>query len=371
MVIFTIMQQYLKNLKVVELAGVLAGPAVGMFFAELGAHVIKIENSKTGGDVTRKWKLPSEGVDDDLSAYFCSVNYKKEYLFYNLEDPAEREKVYNICAQADIVISNYKKGDDVKLGMDEASLRKVSTKMIYAHLSGYGENSNKPAFDVVLQAETGFMFMNGTAGSGPVKMPVALIDIMAAHQLKEAILLALLKRERTGKGSRIEVSLYESAIASLANQASNWLMKKHLPVREGSLHPNIAPYGEIMTTRDNVQLVLAIGSDKQFASMCECLGVAEIAKDEKFSTNQLRIKNREMLFTLLEEYFKKFDFVSLADKLDKMNVPYGRINNMEDLFSNEIARAMILQEDINGIDTKRVSTIAFSKKFLEDESNPA
>ena len=254
----------LSNLIVIELASVLAGPDVGMFFSELGAKVIKIENKLTGGDVTRNWKLSSEPTENNVSAYFSSVNWNKEYLFLNLSLKEDQEQVYELVKTADIVIANFKPGDDKKLGMNYEKLKSYNPKIIFGEINGYGESNKRAAYDVVLQAETGFMSMNGSPESGPVKMPIALIDVLAAHQLKEGLLLALLQKEKTGNGSKVEVSLYDSALASLKNQATNWLMNKHIPRPIGSLHPNIAPYGETFTTKDNKTIVLAIGSNNQF-----------------------------------------------------------------------------------------------------------
>src|SRR3954465_2895072 len=279
------MEAFFKDLKIVELANVLAGPAVGLFFAELGASVVKIENKRTNGDITRGWKLPTENKDSNYSAYYASVNWNKTSLFIDLGLPEEKQKVYDLIKEADIVISNYKPGDDVKLQMQYDFLRKLNPSLIYAHISGFGNDSSRTAFDLILQAETGFMYMNGTASTGPLKMPVALIDILAAHQLKEGILVALIKRMKTGKGSVVTVSLQDAAIASLANQASNWLMQGYNHQHSGSLHPNIAPYGEIFTTSDSKKIVLAIGNEKQFSKLCELLNRMDIVEDPRYSSN--------------------------------------------------------------------------------------
>ena len=262
----------LSNLKVIELASVLAGPDVGMFFSELGAEVIKIENKLLNGDVTRKWKSANEDKNTNVSAYFSSVNWNKKHLFLNLTDKVDKQKVYNLIASADIVITNFKPGDDTKLGMDYSTLKNHNSSLIYGVINGYGSNSKRVAYDVILQAETGFMSMNGTLESGPIKMPVALIDVLAAHQLKEGLLLALLNREKTKKGAFVEVSLYDTALASLKNQATNWLMNNFIPQPIGSLHPNIAPYGETFKTKDGKLLILAIGTDHHFKMLLGVIG---------------------------------------------------------------------------------------------------
>jgi crotonobetainyl-CoA:carnitine CoA-transferase CaiB-like acyl-CoA transferase len=354
------MQRYFNELKVVELANVLAGPAAGMFFAELGAEVIKIENKRTGGDVTRSWKLPSEDLNSDVSAYYSSVNWNKKIQFLDLTDNHDKQKAYELIKTADVVIANYKKGDDGKLGMDFETLKKINPTLIYGHISGFGDSS-RTAFDLVLQAETGFMFMNGNPGSGPLKMPVALIDILAAHQLKEGILVAMIQKLKTGKGAKVSVSLYDAAIASLANQASNWLMAKHDPQPDGSLHPNIAPYGELFKTSDNAMIVLAIGNDKQFENLCKILDRTELLSDERFRNNTSRVKNRAELFTALRSAFEKADSKVLMERFVMADVPAGKICSVKDVFSAKAASDLVLhQPESQGAESLRVRTAIFT-----------
>ncbi|MDF1676298.1 MAG: CoA transferase, partial [Vicingaceae bacterium] len=214
-----------KDLMVVELASVLAGPDVGMFFAEMGARVIKIENKITNGDVTRQWRIASEKSNqDNVSAYFSAVNWNKEHLFLDLKQANDKKQVTDLLKDAAIVIANFKPGDAEKFSLDYTSIKKINPTIIYGEINGFGEDDNRVAYDVVLQAETGFMAMNGTASSGPLKMPVAMIDVLAAHQLKEGILVALLNKIQSGKGAYLQVALYDAALASLKNQATNWLM---------------------------------------------------------------------------------------------------------------------------------------------------
>ncbi len=348
-----------KDLKVVEIASVLAGPSVGMFFSELGAEVIKIENKKSKGDVTRSWKLPSENKLTNVSAYFCSVNYKKQYHFLDLSDNDDILKVKGFIKQTDIVILNFKKGDDIKFGLDYASLKKENPKLIYATINGFGEESDRVAYDLILQAETGFMSMNGTPTSGPVKMPVALIDVLAGHQLKEGILVALYERQIIGKGKKVSVSLYDAAVASLANQATNWLMANHVAKPIGSKHPNIAPYGELFKTKDDKLITFAIGSDKQFTNLCKVLGLDTILQDERFKNNVNRVKNREVLEEILKSEMIKHQSKELIPKLHQLFVPVAKINSIDEVFKNKDAQDLIISESIDGIETKRVKTVIF------------
>jgi len=212
-----------EDLKVLELASVLAGPSVGQFFAELGATVIKVENPNTSGDVTRSWKGAGE-TTDDRSAYFCSVNWGKKSIAVNLETVEGRNIVHRLAEQADVLIASYKPGDSTKIGVDYETLSALNPGLIYGQITGYGSNDPRVGYDAVIQAEAGFISINGEPGRTSLKMPVALVDILAGHHLKEGILLAMLEKSKTGKGGFVEVSLIQAAVSSLANQATNWLI---------------------------------------------------------------------------------------------------------------------------------------------------
>jgi crotonobetainyl-CoA:carnitine CoA-transferase CaiB-like acyl-CoA transferase len=358
------LQKIFKDLKVIELAGVLAGPSVGFFFAELGAKVIKIENPKTKGDVTRSWKLKSEDPQDDTSSYFWSVNALKEIIFLDLSVEKDLGRFYELIKDCDIVITNYKYGDDEKLKVDYKTLSAIHPRLIYASVNGFGSDSPRTAYDLILQAESGFMHMNGEPGSKPVKMPVALIDLLAAHQLKEAILIALLKRHENSKGSHVSVSLFQSAVASLANQATNWLIGGLVAQPMGSLHPNIAPYGEIFETKDKQLVTFAIGSNKQFAALCELIRYPALCKDKSFATNQLRVKNRSQLYSIIYDYIRKFSFKELFDLCIEKEIPLGKIRNMKEVFELPEAKQMLIDFTYNKKNLSTVSGIAF--RFHED-----
>jgi crotonobetainyl-CoA:carnitine CoA-transferase CaiB-like acyl-CoA transferase len=353
----------IKELTVIELSTVLAGPSVGMFFAELGAKVIKIEHP-TIPDVTRSWKLPSEQHEVPVSAYFSSVNYGKSYLTLNLLDSDDYSNFIELIKNADILLTNFKRGDDHKFGIETQTLHQLNKRLIVGKISGFGEDSDRVAYDLILQAETGFMSMNGTTDSGPVKMPVALIDVLAGHQLKEGLLLALIDRQLTGKGSEVSVSLYDAAVCSLANQASNFLMTGHIAKRMGSLHPNIAPYGELFQTKDGVTITFAIGSNQHFEKLVTSLKHPELATDIRFINNAQRIENRTILAEILQSILINQQSKEILSELLLKNVPCAEIKSIDTVFSDEKAQAMILTEKINGLETKRVQTTAF--KFNHD-----
>ncbi len=337
------------ELKVLELASVLAGPSVGQFFAELGAEVIKIENALTGGDVTRSWKAAGEQTDD-RSAYFCSVNWGKKSVALDLNLENERKIVHALARKADIVIASYKPGDAEKLGVDYETLSTLNPKLIYGQITGYGNDNPRVGYDAIIQAEAGFISMNGEPGGQSLKMPVALMDILAGHHLKEAILLALWKRERTGKGDCVEVSLIQAAVSSLANQATNWLVADKLPTKQGSSHPNIAPYGDVFQTKDKKEVLLAIGSDRQFQDLCSLLEIGSLGTDEKFRTNASRVEMRLELNSVLQSRIGQYLSDELLAEIHRAKVPAGLIQNVQQVFEMPEARELIIEsEGIRGI----------------------
>lgn len=352
--------KFFNNLKVLDLSTVLAGPSVGTFFAELGAEVIKVEHPENS-DVTRSWKLASE-KKDTTSAYFASVNYGKSYEKLNLSKSKDYERFISMVEESDVLLMNFKPGDQRKLKITDDQLWKVNPKLIVGKISGFGNESDRVAYDLILQAETGFMSMNGNPDAHPTKMPVAFIDILAAHHLKEGLLLALMDRMISNRGSCVEVSLYDAALCSLANQASNYLMTGEIPKRMGSLHPNIAPYGEIFTTRDSVEFTLAIGSDQHFIRLLSILNISELGVDDRFSTNQSRVKNREELSVILAEKLKYIESTELFNILRSEKIPYGEIKSLDKVFLDSNAKELIREDQLTNTKGKRMTSIAFKWK---------
>jgi crotonobetainyl-CoA:carnitine CoA-transferase CaiB-like acyl-CoA transferase len=340
-----------RDLRVLELASVLAGPSVGQFFAELGADVIKIENLKTRGDVTRTWKTLGE-MTDDRSAYFCSVNWGKRSVAIDLETPEGLEVVQRLAEKADVIIASYKPGDAEKLKVDYKTLSSRNKGMIYGQVTGYGSDNKRVGYDAIIQAEAGFMFMNGEPGGSSLKMPVALMDVLAGHHLKEGILLGLLKRATSGIGGFVEVSLIGAAISSLVNQATNWLVGGVLPEKQGSAHPNIAPYGDTFVTADDKEILLAVGNDRQFQDLCALLDLGHLSGDANFINNRARVVNRVALNSYLQEKIGTIPADDFIQQCQKRNIPSGIIQNMKDVFSMKESAHLILEGDgVKGIRT--------------------
>ena len=264
----------MEGMTVVELANVLAGPSVGQFLAELGARVIKVESPVTKGDVTRTWKLAEEAQSDSsVTAYFSSCNLGKESMTLNLAAPGGADVLYKLVDKADVLIASFKPGDEEKLKVDYPTLSARNPRLIYAQITGYGLEHKRPGYDAVIQAEAGFQYINGPKGGPPCKLPVALMDVLTAHQLKQGILLELWRRERTGVGAFVTCSLFHSAVSSLVNQAGGYVRTGKQPEAMGSDHPSIVPYGTIFqTAADGQEMTVGVGSNGQFKALCGVLG---------------------------------------------------------------------------------------------------
>lgn len=351
-----------KNIKIIDLSTVLAGPSVGTFFAELGAEVMKVEHPEHR-DVTRSWKLPTE-KEGDISAYFSSVNYQKYYWPLDLTIPEQHAELLSLVEKVDMVLMNYKLGDQEKLNIDDARLRENNPQLIIGKINGFGDESDRLAYDLILQAETGFMAMNGCSDGPPVKMPVALIDVLTAHQLKEGLLIELLTKAThpNYKGQSVSVALYDAAVSSLVNQASNYLMAGHVPQRIGSLHPNIAPYGELFHTADHKTLTFAIGSNRQFEQLCTFLNAQTLVEDERFATVQARVEHRKALFEMLYPMVKAYTGSVLLAAMRKQKVPCGEVKDLKAVFDTDRAKSLVREEATNGQLTKRVTSVAFKRQ---------
>jgi crotonobetainyl-CoA:carnitine CoA-transferase CaiB-like acyl-CoA transferase len=347
------------DLEVFDLSTVLAGPSVASFFAELGAKVTKIEHP-IHGDVTRTWRIPGE--KQEVTSYFSSINFRKEYITKDFTLPSDYSWLLEQLPTVDVLIMNFKSSDYLKFNLTKEKLHAINPRLIIGSISGFGDNSDRVAYDLILQAESGIMAMNGAPDGYPTKMPIAFIDVLAAHQLKEALLLALLKREKTNLGSWVSVSLYDAAVSSLVNQASAFLMNGIIPTRMGSLHPNIAPYGEIFRTKDKKLVTFAVGSDRQFQTLCKVLGCELISSNLDYSTNEDRVKNRIKLMEEMAPYILMYEAKELSDLALEHIIPLGIIKSLDEVFETLEAKALIREETQGITSTKRLTQLAFKWK---------
>jgi crotonobetainyl-CoA:carnitine CoA-transferase CaiB-like acyl-CoA transferase len=347
----------IKDLKILEFASVLAGPLASNLFSELGAEVIKIENSRTGGDITRHWRTAKETKDASVSSYYASANFHKVVIMADLRNSEDRERVMRYVDKADVIISNFKPKTARKLGVDFEALRQRNSRAVIAELVGYRENPGRGAFDVLLQAEVGYLSMTGHPHSPFAKIPVAMIDILAAHQLRAGILAALYERLQDGKGRRVVVDLYSSALSGLINQGSAFLMNEDIARPIGSAHPSIAPYGEIYYSLDEVPLVLAIGTDAQFRLLCDLLNMD---MPPHWSTNTGRVKGREELYKRLSEYIKQWKYSDLLAAFNANEIPFARVNNVGEALSQEKAAKYILESEQEDVKLRALRSVTFT-----------
>ena len=346
------------GLRVLELATVLAGPQVGQFFAELGAEVLKIE--PPFGDVTRTWRVPGDDPDSSVSAYFAAANWGKTSLVLDLRQPADQAELHRLAATTDVLLASYKPGDAARLGAAYPTLAAANPRLIYAQLTGYGSGNPRPGYDAVLQAETGLMHLNAaSANDPPQKLPVAFVDLFAAHQLKEGILTALYRREKTGLGTLVEVSLYDAALAALANQGATWLTTGHDPVPLGSGHPGIVPYGTVYRAADGQRLVLAVGTDAQFATLCAVLQRPRWATEARFATNPARVRHRPALEELLLVRIAELNGWALLHELARLGVPAGAVRSVGEALGMAQAGAMLLPPQPPQFPHPGLRTVAF------------
>ncbi len=345
------------DLKVVELATALAGPITGTFLKELGADVIKIEPPH--GDVSRLWKNSFEAPENQSSIYYDATNGNKKQFNLDLKDGSDRQKLNELLKSIDIVITNLSDRKSRRLGLHYEQLRQIKSDVILANITGYDPFSDKPAFDMMIQADSGLLSMTGHPGGLPAKVPIPIADILASHQLREGILCALLKRLKTGEGSEIQVSLIDSMVSALVNQAGNYLMGQHTPEPMGTLHPGIAPYGDMFEAADRVWLLLAIGSDKQFASFCTVLNCKHWQKDIRYRENKNRVKHREALNKDIRDLIRMQSAAYWLDRFHKYEVPAVLIRNLQEVLEDSSIQHMIIEEMKPDYTIRRVKTIAF------------
>ncbi len=352
------LHSFFKGLTIVELSSVLAGPLVGSFFAELGARVVKIENKQRGGDPTRNWKLPSESKDSPISAYYVSANIGKESLMLDLGETDDRNIFNQLISEARVVISNLNDTSSTKLKIDFSSLKKINPHIIYAQLYAFDYGEDTPGYDVVMQAECGYIGMCGSPDK-PAKIPVAMIDILAAEQMKNGILMALIRQSVSNKAIKINVSLFKSGISALINQAANYLMEGYEPERMGTMHPNIAPYGDLFECSDKKWIILAIGSDEQFNTFAQLMKFT-IKDQEHFSKNANRVEERQKLNGIIQNKINDYTSTELCFILNYNRIPHGQVKSLKEVFNHVLAESMIMKRLMYNTEVSSVSTLSFT-----------
>ncbi|MGO9763888.1 MAG: CaiB/BaiF CoA transferase family protein [Solirubrobacteraceae bacterium] len=326
------MAQALENLRIIDFSRVLAGPLATMVLADLGASVTKIERPP-GGDDTRAWGPPYDA--NGVATYFQSVNRNKQSVVLDLCDTVERERARALVAAADVVVENFRPGlmDSFGLGYDD--LRGEHPALVYCSITGFGTATAAaaalPGYDLLVQALGGLMSITGSADGEPQKVGVALVDVICGLFASVGILAALRHRERTGEGQRVEVNLLSCLLAALVNQGSAYTVAGEVAGRMGNAHPSIAPYELLQTAAG--ELVLAVGTDRQFSSLTQVLGCPQLAADQRFATNTARVANRETLREHLERCLSAEPSAHWVRALAAVRVPAGEVNDVAGAFA--------------------------------------
>jgi crotonobetainyl-CoA:carnitine CoA-transferase CaiB-like acyl-CoA transferase len=320
----------LAGLRVVDLSRVLAGPYCTMILADLGADVVKLERPGTG-DETRGWGPPYAGGE---SAYYLSVNRGKRSCAIDLGQEEGRRLALELCTRADVVIENFRVGTAKRMGLDHAAVAVRNPGVVYCSITGFGSArrpQGRPGYDFVAQAESGLMSITGEPDGQPMKVGVAMVDVLTGLHASSAILAALHRRDRTGEGEYIEASLLDSGLAGLVNVASNALVTGAEPRRHGNAHPNIVPYQAFRAA--DAWIAIAAANDGLYQRLCEVLAAPELAADERFATNRARVENREELIPLIEERVAARPAEEWLAALDAAGVPAGKIRSVPEAFA--------------------------------------
>ncbi|MDO8317638.1 CaiB/BaiF CoA-transferase family protein [Rhodoferax sp.] len=349
----TTKQAALSHLKVLDLSRVLAGPWCTQMLADLGADVIKVERPGAGDD-TRHWGPPflKDADDNDTTeaTYFTACNRNKRAITLDMAQPEGQALILKMTARSDVLVENFKVGGLKQYGLDYESLKAVNPRLIYCSVTGFGQNgpyAERAGYDLMIQAMSGMMSITGHAdgepGGGPMRMGVALIDVLTGIYACSAILAAIEVRHRTGEGQHIDMALMDVGMAVLANQAAGFLNTGKVPQRQGNTHPSLAPY-QTFETLDG-SMLLAVGNDGQFARFCEAAGHPEWAKDGRFASNTLRVKHRDVLIPTLQAVTRSRSTAQWIALLEDKAVPCGPINDIGQAFADAQVQARGLRVD--------------------------
>jgi crotonobetainyl-CoA:carnitine CoA-transferase CaiB-like acyl-CoA transferase len=321
--------QPLTGIRVLDLSRVLAGPYCTMVLGDLGADVIKVESPE--GDETRGWGPP---FVEGESAYYLCVNRNKRSLVLDFKTDEGRRVIHELIKRGDILVENFRPGTLSRFSLDYGTASAINPNLIYCSITGFGQTGplrDKPGYDFMIQAMGGLMSITGEPNGEPIKVGVAVADLFAGQNAVIAILAALQARTQTSKGQHLDISLFDSQIAMLANVASNYLVSGNLPNRYGNAHANIVPYQSFQAS--DAWFVVAVGNDRQFEKLCEVIGKWELVSDVRFSLNSSRVKNREELISILKPIFLARTSSEWLSMLENAGIPCGPINTLNQVFS--------------------------------------
>jgi len=355
----------LQNIRVLDMSRILAGPWAGQLLGDYGADVVKIERPGQGDD-TRQWGPPWLGSE---SAYYLSANRNKRSVTVDISKASGQELIRDLAREADVLLENFKTGTLERYNLDPQELMAENPRLIICSISAFGQSGSRagePAYDAMIQASAGLMSITGPAAGepgGPQKVGVAIADIMAGMYASTAVLAALNARVATGQGQRIDVPLYDSQVAWLANQNMNFLVGGEVPERMGTAHPNLVPYQAFPTSDGD--LMLAVGNDRQFGDCMEAVGNPELAMDERYATNAARIRNRGQLIETMRVRLKTNTTAFWLNAFAERGVPAGPINNVGEVLSSTYAAERGLVRSLSNSAGDPVPTVANPVAFDE------
>ena len=324
----------LADLVVLDLSRVLAGPWCAQLMSDFGAEVIKIERSGAGDD-SRGWGPPfvNLSAQERVATYFCSANRGKKSIELDMTKAEDRAEILKLVETADVFVENFKAGSLVRYGLDFDSLIKLNPRLVYCSITGYGTSgpyADRPGYDGVIQGVGGIMSVtgekDGLPGAGPQRVGVALTDVMTGVYAAFGIMTALWERNRSGIGQKIELSLLDVQVTSMATLAASYFASGVVPTRQGNAHPTIVP-SDIFPCKDGA-ILITVGNDSQFKSLCKAVGLSELADDVRYATNEARAINRESITLALQQCFKYKGRVELTEVLSKAGVPAGLLNDL-------------------------------------------
>jgi len=324
----------LSGITVLDLSRILAGPWASQMLADLGAEVIKIERPKTGDD-TRKWGPPFVDEEQQSAAYFHCANRNKSSIAIDITTQKGQQLIIELVKKSDVFIENFKVGGLAKYGLDYDTLKTINPKLVYCSITGFGQSgphAHRAGYDAMIQGEGGLMSITGEPDGLPMKVGVALVDVMTGLYSSNAILAALMARHHTNKGQYIDIALLDVQLAALANQGMNYLATGENPSRLGNGHPNIVPY-QTFKTSDGA-IILAVGNDSQFVKFCQLADLHSMIEDPRFSTNQARVNNRELLLPIVAQKLSLQTTQWWVDQLTQISVPCGPVNSLSEVVNH-------------------------------------
>lgn len=362
------MARALDGVKVLDLSRVLAGPWASQILADFGADVIKVEHPVRGDD-TRGWgppflKLPDGTDDPQESAYYTCCNRNKRSIAIDMANREGAALIRRLAAEADIVVENFKVGGLAKYGLDYASLAAINPRLVYCSITGFGQDgpyADRPGYDFVAQGMGGFMSVTGEEGGGPLRAGVAMADLSTGNLAAISILAALRHAERTGQGQQIDISLLDTQIAMMANQASSYLISGEVPGRMGNRHPTVVPY-TTFPCADGV-LIIAIGNDNQFRIFCNEMGRPDLADDPRFALSRSRQVNREEIEQAVRDLVRGHPRDALIERLVAVGVPAGPVNALDDVFADPFIAARKVVHTFVREDGVEIPSVAFPGKL--------